>query len=189
MENTAEPVEIEGAILDERDFRSALGRFATGIAVITTIGPTGKPEGLTANSFTAVSLDPPLILWCLRDNAASLPAFADSEYFAVNVLESGQRPLSHRFATRMEDKFAGHDWDPGLGGAPIFNGCVACFECRNHRQHDAGDHVIFLGAVERYRHRDGEPLLFNAGRYGTAAPHPDDHGQVIESSDFADLLL
>ena len=176
-------------MFDERDFRNALGRFATGITVITTIGRTGRPEGLTANSFTAVSLDPPLILWCLRKSAGSLSAFADSEYFAVNVLEAGQRALSHRFATRMEDKFAGHQWRRGLGDAPVFEGCIACFECRNARQHDAGDHVIFLGAVERYTHADREPLLFNAGRYGTAAPHPDDHGERVESSDFADLLL
>lgn len=174
---------------DERDFRNALGRFATGITVITTLGPEGKPEGLTANSFSAVSLSPPLILWCLGKNAASLPSFRASAYFAINILAADQRDLSHRFATPAEDKFAGLDWIPGLGGVPVLKGSLARFECRNAERHDGGDHTIFVGAVERYSHTDGEPLLFNAGKYATAAPHPDDHGHPVESSDFADLLL
>lgn len=188
MSKDARP-ETAASAFDERDFRNALGRFATGITVITTLGPDGKPVGLTANSFSAVSLAPPLILWCLGKHATSLPAFRDCTYFAINILEAGQRDLSHRFATPAEDKFAGLDWLPGVGGIPILRGSLARFECRNAEQYDGGDHTIFVGAVERYSHTDGEPLLFNAGKYATAAPHPDDHGKAVPSSDFADLLL
>lgn len=187
--NENAPSEPGGSAFDERDFRNALGRFATGITVITTLGPSGKPVGLTANSFSAVSLSPPLVLWCLGNHAASLPAFRDCSYFAINILGSGQRALSHRFATPAEDKFAGLEWVAGLRGVPVLPGSLARFECRNADQYDGGDHTIFMGAVERYRHIDGEPLLFNAGKYATAAPHPDDHGQSVPSSDFADLLL
>ena len=189
MSKRTAPRETAIVAFDQRDFRNALGRFATGITVVTTIGPNGKPEGLTANSFSAVSLDPPLILWCLGKSAASLPAFRDSGHFAINILEVSQRALSHRFATPSKDKFAGLDWQAGLGGAPIFPGCLASFECRTAEQYDGGDHVILLGLVERYRQTDGNPLLFNAGKYGTAAAHPDDGGVAVESSDFADLLL
>lgn len=182
-------VEPARPVTDERDFRTALGRFATGITVVTTTGPDGAPVGLTANSFSAVSLDPPLVLWCLGKNAGSMPAFRDCGYFAINVLEAGQRGLSHQFATRAEDRFAGSGWQAGLGGAPVLPGCLARFECRMAEQYDGGDHTIFVGVVERYCHKDGAPLLFNAGKYGTAAPHPDDHGRAVESSDFADLLL
>jgi flavin reductase (DIM6/NTAB) family NADH-FMN oxidoreductase RutF len=189
MSKLAGTIGTGAAAFDQRDFRNALGRFATGIAVITTQGPDGKPVGLTANSFSAVSLEPPLILWCLGKSAASLPAFRDCGHFAVNILEVGQRALSHRFATPAKDKFAGLAWDAGLGGAPVFSGSLARFECRNVEQHDGGDHVIFVGRVERYSHADGSPLLFNAGKYGTAAAHPDDGVEPVESSDFADLLL
>jgi flavin reductase (DIM6/NTAB) family NADH-FMN oxidoreductase RutF len=165
MSTSAGTIGTGAAAFDQRDFRNALGRFATGIAVITTRGPDGKPVGLTANSFSAVSLDPPLIL------------------------DVGQRALSHRFATPAKDKFAGLAWDAGLGGAPVFAKSLARFECRNVEQYDGGDHVIFVGRVERYSHADGSPLLFNAGKYGAAAAHPDDGGEPVESSDFADLLL
>ena len=189
MKDSAAPANARSATFDARDFRDALGRFATGITVITALGSDGVPAGLTANSFSAVSLDPPMILWCLGKHAASRPVFESCTHFAVNVLDSGQRALSHRFATPAEDKFAGLDWSRGLGGAPVFPDCLARFECRNTQCYDGGDHLIVLGTVERYRHRPGAPLLFNAGRYGTAAPHPDDHGDATDSADFADLLL
>lgn len=187
--NKDAPSDKARAAFDERDFRNALGRFATGIAVITTLARDGNPVGLTANSFSAVSLAPPLILWCLGKHATSLPAFCDCTYFAINILEAGQRDLSHRFATPAQDKFAGLDWVPGIGGIPVLRGSLARFECRNAEQYDGGDHTIFIGAVERYSHTDGDPLLFNAGKYATAAPHPDEHGKAVPSSDFADLLL
>lgn len=174
---------------DQQDFRRALGRFATGITVITTIGENGEPEGLTANSFSALSLDPPLVLWCLGKGAASLPAFRQCAHFAINVLNAAQRRLSHQFATSDTDRFAGVAWRKGIGGAPLLPDALAQFECRNLRYHDGGDHLIFIGEVERYRHGDGEPLVFNASKYAIAAPHPDDRGVPVVSGDFADLLL
>ncbi len=175
--------------IDGRAFRDALGRFATGITVITTRGTNGKPEGLTANSFGALSLEPPLVLWCLAKSAPSMPAFEACSHFAINVLGAGQRDLSHRFATPAADKFDGIAWSEGLGGAPVFDGCLARFECHHDRRFDGGDHLIFVGRVERFAQSSGEPLLFNGGRYGVAAGHPDDHGEAVPSGDFADLLL
>ena len=176
-------------VFDQRDFRRALGRFATGITVVTTTGDDGKPEGLTANSFSALSLDPPLVLWCLGKGATSLPIFRKCTHFAVNVLAADQRHLSHRFATPSADKFADIEWSQGIGGVPLLAGSLAQFECRNLCHHDGGDHLIFVGEVAGYRHSEGDPLLFNASKYAVAAPHPDDRGVPVVSSDFADLLL
>lgn len=173
----------------ERAFRTALGRFATGITVITTRRPEGGLEGLTANAFTALSLSPPLVLWCARCSAPSRTSFERSPSFAVNVLASNQRHLSMQFASPASDKFAGVAYGEGIGGAPLIEGTLACFECRRHCRYEGGDHVIFVGRVERFSYRDGEPLLFNAGRYGVPRPHPEDRGEPAETSEFADLLL
>ena len=133
------------SVTDPRELRRALGRFATGVTVVTTRGPGGKPEGLTANSFSSVSLDPPLVLWSLACGAASLPAFVQAGWFAVHVLGSHQHGLSSHFATRTADKFAGLGFTDGLGGCPLLAGSLARFECSVHSRVDAGDHVIFLG--------------------------------------------
>ena len=112
-------------VFDARAFRNALGRFPTGITVITTLGPNDKPEGLTANSFGAVSLEPALVQWCLGKNAPSLPVFKDCTHFAINVLKEDQRDISNRFATPAEDKFAGVEWRRGLAGHRLLpNRCV-----------------------------------------------------------------
>jgi flavin reductase (DIM6/NTAB) family NADH-FMN oxidoreductase RutF len=153
--------------VNHRALRKALGRFATGVTVITTRTPTGKFEGLTANSFSAVSLDPPLVLWSLKRNAPSLPGFQGAGYFAVNVLAVAQSELAHHFATPHKNKFAGIPYSPGLGGSPLLHDTLAAFECSIETTIDGGDHVIFLGRVHRASHRDGEPLIFSAGRYGT----------------------
>ena len=176
-------------VFDARAFRNALGRFPTGITVITTLGPNDKPEGLTANSFGAVSLEPALVQWCLGKNAPSLPVFKDCTHFAINVLKEDQRDISNRFATPAEDKFAGVEWRRGLGGAPIIAKSLCVFECRNHIQYEGGDHIIFLGAVEDYTHVDGSPLLFNQGNYGVARPHPDDYHPDPDAVGFHDLML
>ena len=158
---------------DQRELRNALGRFATGITVITTLPANSKAEGLTANSFTALSLEPPLILWCLLKNSPVLNAFVQCEYFAVNILRSSQRDLSNQFATPVADKFAGVDWSKGLGGAPLLRDSLAHFECRHYARHEGGDHLIFIGEVERFTYTDGSPLLYNMGAYGVAIDHPD----------------
>ena len=148
-----------------RMLRDAYGRYATGVAVITTVTPTGVPVGLTVNSFSSVSLDPPLVLWSLMRSSASLSAFRDAGRFAVNVLADDQQHLSARFASRIADRFAGIEWVPGLGGVPLLPGCLAHFECSTHAHVEAGDHMVVLGRVQRFAHRDGAPLLFFASRY------------------------
>ncbi|MDT7952901.1 MAG: flavin reductase family protein [Acetobacteraceae bacterium] len=152
-------------VTDPRELRRALGRFATGVTIVTTCTEDGRLEGLTANSFTSVSLDPPLVLWSLNRAARSLPSFLSARWFTVNVLGSHQRELSARFAGSMADRFAGLDFAEGLGGCPVLEDGIAHFECSVHDRVDAGDHVIFLGRVERMRHREGVPLLYSSGRY------------------------
>ena len=164
--------EAAGA-LDPRGLRRALGQFATGVTVITTRGEDGRRVGVTANSFTSLSLDPPLVLWCLAKSAPSRAAFDACTHFAVNVLSAGQHHLSRQFATPAEDKFAGVATAEGVGGVPLLDGALAHFVCRNVRQLDAGDHVIAIGEVERYETFDGEPLVFHSGSYRVTTRHPD----------------
>jgi flavin reductase (DIM6/NTAB) family NADH-FMN oxidoreductase RutF len=157
---------IDHSGIDPRDFRNALGAFATGVTVITAAAPDGKPTGLTCNSFASVSLNPPLVLWSLVVYSPSMSVFQNASHFAVNVLSASQRHLATQFATRAEDKFAGVSWTPGLGNAPILAGTVAAFQCRSADRYYGGDHVIFLGAVEAYAYNKGEPLLFAHGGFG-----------------------
>ena len=164
---------LDQADTDPRLLRHALGRFATGVTVITT-QVDGKRQGLTVNSFTAVSLDPPLVLWSLRLVAPSLDGFRRSGHFVVNVLSSEQSDASRRFAAPHEDKFEGLSFSPGLGGCPMLDGSLAIFECRTESTIDGGDHVIFIGRVVRAHYRDGDPLIFAGGRYGTHQPLPVD---------------
>jgi flavin reductase (DIM6/NTAB) family NADH-FMN oxidoreductase RutF len=152
--------------IDPRDFRHALGSFATGVTVITAMGPDGKPVGLTCNSFASVSLNPPLVLWSLVIYSPNMSVFQNASHFTVNVLGASQQALSTKFATPSDDKFAGVDWTPGLGQAPVLAGCVANFQCRAADRYYGGDHVIFLGAVEAYAYNRDEPLLFAQGGYG-----------------------
>lgn len=151
---------------DERDFRSALGCFPTGVCLVTTLGPA-KPEGLTVSSFSPVSLDPPMVLWSLSRAASCAPVFRDAEYFAVNVLAAGDDALSSHFAKQAPDKFAPFSgrFLPGLGGAPLLQGAAASFECHTRHRYYGGDHIILIGAVERYRRTDLPPLIFHRGRY------------------------
>jgi flavin reductase (DIM6/NTAB) family NADH-FMN oxidoreductase RutF len=157
---------------DPRDFRSALGCFPTGVCLITTLGPQGKREGLTVNSFSSVSLDPPMVLWSLARSASCAPVFRDAEYFAVNVLAAGDEELSTHFARPGADKFASFAarFTAGLGGAPLLEGAAASFECHSRYRKYGGDHIILIGAVERYTHNDRPPLLFHRGRYAGLQP-------------------
>jgi flavin reductase (DIM6/NTAB) family NADH-FMN oxidoreductase RutF len=162
-------IDCREAPADPQRLRQALGRFATGVTVITTRHPDGRLVGLTANSFSSVSLDPPLVLWSLRRQAPSLESFTASGWFAVNVLGAHQCDLSRQFATPHADKFATIPHEPGLGGCPLLQDSLAQFECRLQDSLLGGDHMIFIGSVERARHREGEPLIFSAGRYCTPA--------------------
>ena len=151
---------------DTRALRNALGRFATGIAIVTAIDPDGHPIGLTVNSFSAVSLQPALVLWCLDNSSHNLEAFRKASHHAINILSADQQDISNRFATWPVDRFAGLPWHAGAGGAPLFPACCASFEVANETAHLAGDHTIFIGRVEKFSETpDLAPLLFHAGQY------------------------
>jgi flavin reductase (DIM6/NTAB) family NADH-FMN oxidoreductase RutF len=152
--------------IDPRDFRSALGTYATGVTIITAAAPDGKPYGLTCNSFASVSLNPPLVLWSLVVYSSSLTIFQNASHFTVNVLGVSQQALASKFAKSSDDKFTGVDWTPGLGNAPVLAESVANFQCRSVNRYYGGDHVIFLGAVEAYTYNAKEPLLFARGAFG-----------------------
>jgi flavin reductase (DIM6/NTAB) family NADH-FMN oxidoreductase RutF len=152
--------------IDPRDFRNALGSYATGVTIITAADGNGKLAGLTCNSFTSVSLNPPLVLWSLVIYSQSMSVFQNATHFAVNVLGTGQRDLAAKFAVSSADKFAGVEWKPGVGNAPVLAGSVANFQCRTADRYYGGDHVIFLGAVEAYAYNREAPLLFARGGYG-----------------------
>jgi len=158
---------------DRRDFRRALGQFTTGVAVVTTRARDGRRVGITVNSFSSVSLDPPLVLWSLSRTAPSFHDFAIASHFVVNVLAADQHHLSRQFSTPLPDKFAGVVCHESECGAPIVDGATAHFVCRVVKQYDGGDHVIFLGEVEAYKFVEGEPLVFHSGRYRVATRHPD----------------
>jgi len=150
---------------DTRALRNALGRFATGVTIVTCLDGGGQRVGLTANSFNALSLDPPLVLWSLRRQSPSLAAFEGALNFAVNVLAESQVDLSRRFASSVADKFDEGIWSAGLGGAPVLSGAAAVFECERHAVHDGGDHRLFVGRVRRMSDLSVAPLLFHSGHY------------------------
>ena len=158
--------------VDLAAFRQVLGRFATGVTVVTTCQGSRR-AGITVNAFCSVSLDPPLVLWSLSRQAPSFSDFTHATHFAVNVLAAGQHHLSRQFSTPLPDKFSGVEFVEGPAGVPLLSGVNAHFVCRNVRQYDGGDHVIFLGEVEDYKYSDGEPLVFHSGRYRLATRHPD----------------
>lgn len=151
---------------DARTFRDALGCFATGVTVVTAICPDGTPIGLTANSFTSVSLDPPLLLVCIANSAGSAPYLKDAERFAVNVLQIGQQPTSNRFAGKGEDRFGITPWELGEFGTPVLSGSLSSFECSRDAVHDGGDHFILVGRVLKaiFEPRR-DPLLYFRGKY------------------------
>ncbi len=145
--------------------RAALGRFATGVTIISCRAGDGSRVGLTANSFNALSLEPPLILWSLRSASPTLDAFLAASHFAVNVLAENQVELSRRFASPAPDKFAEGPWAEGLGAAPVLAGCTAVFECEQLSSQTAGDHVLFIGRVHRVSEAPITPLVFQSGHY------------------------
>jgi flavin reductase (DIM6/NTAB) family NADH-FMN oxidoreductase RutF len=153
------------------EFRTALGMFATGVTIVTARTAEGELVGLTANSFNSVSLDPPLVLWSLARAAASMLAFSTGSHYAINILGADQIDLAKRFAAKDVDRFAGVEFIDGVGGAPLLAGAAATFECFNRSRYSEGDHVIFVGEVERCSHRAGaSPLLFHGGKFYTEHP-------------------
>jgi flavin reductase (DIM6/NTAB) family NADH-FMN oxidoreductase RutF len=150
---------------DPRTLRDALGCFATGVTVVTCLHEDA-PAGLTVNSFTSVSLDPPLLLVCIAKDAASAPALTRASHFAINVLQTGQQPASIRFSTRDEDRFGATPWSCGEAGAPILKDSLGVFECERFAVYDGGDHHILVGQVVKASFDAGlDPLLFFRGRY------------------------
>ena len=151
--------------IDAKALRGALGRYATGVTITTCEGPDGQPVGLTVNSFGALSLEPPLVMWALRLASPALPAFRAASHFAVNVLAEPQMELSRRFASPVPDRFAEGRWAQGEGGAPVLADCCAVFECRTARALELGDHLLFVGEVVRLHEAALPPLVFQAGHY------------------------
>jgi len=162
--------EANQAAADE--LRQSLGAFATGVVVVTCCGSEG-PCGITANSFSSVSLQPPLILWNIAKVSNSLQAFIDAEHFAINVLSADQRAVSVHFAQSDHTAFESIEFSDTSDGVPILPQTLACFECRTHQVHDCGDHYIIVGEVERHRISKGEPLLFFRGQYTAIASSAD----------------
>jgi len=148
-----------------RRYRRILGRFATGVAVVTTTGRADDPVGLTINAFASVSLDPPLILWCLGQESSTAPDFLHSPHFAVNILREDQRDIAEQFARSGVERFAGVDWQPGPAGVPVLAGTVATLLCRRTRSVPAGDHVVLFGEVTGAESHPGAPLGFVDGTF------------------------
>jgi flavin reductase (DIM6/NTAB) family NADH-FMN oxidoreductase RutF len=154
-----------GRILHPEEFRKACSRYATGIAVATVEGPDGKPHGLTVNSLTSVSIEPPLLLVCIAKTATAYTAFQAARGFAINILREEQIDLSQHFAASKEERFEGLAWRFGLYGAPVLDGVLAVAECAMHTSFDGGDHTIFIGLVEHAEAHEGAPLLYFASAY------------------------
>ncbi len=145
--------------------------FATGVTIVTARALDGTLVGLTANSFNSVSLDPPLVLWSLAMSASSMPAISAGSHYTINILAANQKALAERFATKNIDRWADVAFTEGLNGAPVLVGAAASFECFNRSRYDEGDHVIFVGEVERCTHAVGaSPLLYHGGRFYTEHP-------------------
>ena len=172
--------------IDQRELRNALGRFATGITVVTTTTVEGVNEALTANSFAALSLDPPLVLWSLTNESPSRVGFLSAGRFAINVLGAHQRSISNQFVQSAQDKFDGITWHHGKIGCPILDDHLAAFECSTERTIESGDHLLFIGRVESLSYREGAALIYSAGKYCMAAELPDDN--TTGETTFTDIL-
>jgi flavin-dependent trigonelline monooxygenase, reductase component len=151
--------------IDPVALRRAFGTFVTGVTVITTRDAQGRPRGMTANSFTSVSLDPPLLLVCIGKGASSYPVFQESGHFAVNLLHDGQIDVSNLFASKSIDKFASVVHDAVHTGAPVLTDCLTWFDCTVHNCVDAGDHAILVGRIQAFGTSPADPLGFCRGRY------------------------
>jgi flavin reductase (DIM6/NTAB) family NADH-FMN oxidoreductase RutF len=156
---------------DSQDYRTALGGYATGVAVVSVLDETGLPRGVTVNSFNSVSLEPPLVSFCIDKSAFSFSSFHKSKHFVVNVLSETQKAVSVRFARPHPDKWEGIDYDVWESGAPVLSGCLVNLECLLEASHEAGDHVILIGRVTRLAMgpAGSRPLLYFRGAYSRTA--------------------
>lgn len=151
-----------------REFRDALGQFATGVTIITARSGAGQPVGITVSSFNSLSLAPPLVLWSLGLAASSLPVFQQCGHYAVHVLAATQKPLAELFARKGADRFAHAEYYDSGHGVPLLQGCMAIFECRNLKHFSEGDHEVFVGRVEQCEHHGHRtPLLYHGGQMHT----------------------
>lgn len=155
---------------DSRELRSALGSFVTGVTIITTVDRQGTPYGLTANSFSSVSLEPPLVLWSQSLGSPSYPVFQEADRFSISILSEHQKDLSSKFAKSGADKFEGVETIKGIGGIPLIKGASAYLECRKVTSYPGGDHAVFIGEVERIERSNRNPLVFGGGKYLVAYP-------------------
>jgi flavin reductase (DIM6/NTAB) family NADH-FMN oxidoreductase RutF len=153
------------APVTSEEFRRACGRFATGVTIASVLDAAGGPHGLTVNSFTSVSLEPPLVLICLGHAVSIIDHFRAARYFGINVLKEGQRDISDHFARKGHDRFGSLAWQPGETGVPLLPGSLAAIECAVHKRYTAGDHDIFIGEMVRARVAKGDPLIYFASRY------------------------
>ncbi|WP_290652458.1 flavin reductase family protein [Aquisalimonas sp.] len=151
--------------IDSDTLRKSLGAFATGVTVVTARDPAGNAVGMTVNSFTAVSLEPPLVLWSVARGVGPVDAFSTASHYAVHVLHADQEALADHFARDRDDKFADIPFTNGIAGLPLLDDFTARFQCRVEQRLDGGDHVMLLGRVLALDHRPGEPLIFHAGGY------------------------
>ena len=155
---------------DNRELRTAFGSFMTGVTIVTTAGVDGQPRGFTANSFTSVSLEPPLLLICIGKSAASMEVFRQARGFAVNILSEAQKDTSVLFASKRADKFEAARWRPGPFGNPLIEGSAAWFDCARYQVIDAGDHIILMGHIEAFSYSDANPLGYARGALHHARP-------------------
>ncbi len=159
------PTDNDAATFDPQEFRRALSCFATGVAVVTTADTAGAGVGITINSFSSVSLEPPLVLWSIAESSYSYDVFTRAELFAVNVLSMDQESLADRFAQRTDNKFDGLACREGLNDVPLLPEFAACFECRTEHIYAGGDHKIIVGRVLRFEDHEADPLIFYRGDY------------------------
>lgn len=190
-------METTATHFDPKDFRRALGMFATGVTIVTSYTPDGLPVGVTANSFNSVSISPPLVLWSLAKSARSLGTFTSAGHWNVHILAEDQVEMSNLFARAGEDKFNGLQLDAGQSHAPLMHGCSARFQCRTMFQYEGGDHIIFVGEVVDYDRSERPPLLYVTGGYALASRKADpvstepsaDLGSALFSEDLLGYLL
>lgn len=165
-------IDLAAPTLEPRQFRRVCSRFASGVTILNVVDSAGVPHGMTASSFTSVSLNPPLILVCVDLRARFLEAFNSTEHFGVNILDEAQRPLSERFARSGYDRFEGVTWNPGITGVPLFPGALATMECARFSTFTAGDHEILIGKVLHAQWREGEPLVHFGSQYRALETSP-----------------